>query len=195
MSKQTKAQSARERILKKAGDLFYRQGYQATGINQIIKESQVAKQTFYDHFPSKDDLCVAYLRSASADEMMFIGKEIAKRKTPLAKFMCLIEELEPWMRDNHMRGCNFLNIIPEVTDPASPIRKAGVDHYRAHGKNLKRLAEQLVASDRKKYGHLKVEWLVRQYLTIVAGSMSLSGLYHRIGPMQDGIRMIRELVA
>jgi AcrR family transcriptional regulator len=50
------AEGARERILKKAAELFYTQGVHNTGINQIIDESRVAKASFYHHFPSKDDL-------------------------------------------------------------------------------------------------------------------------------------------
>jgi len=46
----------KERIILKATELFYARGIHNTGINQIIKESKVAKASFYQHFPSKDDL-------------------------------------------------------------------------------------------------------------------------------------------
>ena len=59
----------RERIIETAQSLFFAQGYKATGINQIIKEAKVAKASFYDHFPSKDDLGEAYLNLSS--EMVF----------------------------------------------------------------------------------------------------------------------------
>ena len=51
----------KERILEKTFALFHKQGYNATGINQIIEEAQVAKASFYYHFKSKEDLCVAFL--------------------------------------------------------------------------------------------------------------------------------------
>ena len=54
--------SSRERIIATANELFYRQGYHQTGINQIIEESGVAKATFYSNFKSKEELCVEYLR-------------------------------------------------------------------------------------------------------------------------------------
>ena len=53
--------SARDRILRTAHDLFYRDGIRATGIDRVIAESGVAKLTFYRHFPSKNDLIRAYL--------------------------------------------------------------------------------------------------------------------------------------
>lgn len=51
----------RKRILFSATRLFYRQGIKNTGINQIIAESNVAKASFYQYFPSKDTLILACL--------------------------------------------------------------------------------------------------------------------------------------
>ena len=51
----------RQRILETATLLFYRQGINNTGINQIISESKVAKASFYQYFPSKANLVVASL--------------------------------------------------------------------------------------------------------------------------------------
>ena len=56
-----KRPSVRERILSTATRLFYRQGIRSTGVNQIIRESQVAKASFYQYFPSKDRLILACL--------------------------------------------------------------------------------------------------------------------------------------
>ena len=51
----------RERILSTACFLFHQQGYNNTGINQIIKDANVSKSSFYVHFRSKDDLCIELL--------------------------------------------------------------------------------------------------------------------------------------
>jgi AcrR family transcriptional regulator len=51
----------RERILQTASDLFYLEGLNSVGVNRIIEEADVAKATFYRHFPSKELLVLAYL--------------------------------------------------------------------------------------------------------------------------------------
>ena len=55
------ASPARRRLLDTATRLFYEGGIHAVGIDRIIAEAGVAKATFYNHFPSKDDLVVAYI--------------------------------------------------------------------------------------------------------------------------------------
>jgi AcrR family transcriptional regulator len=53
--------SPKERIVATTFDLFAKQGYNSTGINQIIADAGVAKASFYLHFKSKEDLCVEFL--------------------------------------------------------------------------------------------------------------------------------------
>src|SRR5947208_13834813 len=50
-----------ERVLDSAYELFSRRGVRDVGINEIIANSGVAKATFYRHFPSKDDVVMAFL--------------------------------------------------------------------------------------------------------------------------------------
>ncbi|WP_050019911.1 TetR/AcrR family transcriptional regulator [Chryseobacterium sp. P1-3] len=56
-----KKEKAKERILRVASELFYKQGYNSTGINQIIAEADIAIGSLYNHFPSKNELLQAYL--------------------------------------------------------------------------------------------------------------------------------------
>ena len=55
------ASNKRDQLLSTAEDLFYRDGYHATGIDRILAESGVAKMTLYKHFKSNDELIVAVL--------------------------------------------------------------------------------------------------------------------------------------
>ena len=53
---------ARERILTAATTLFHREGIHATGVERLSEHAHVSKRTFYQHFPSKNDLVEEYLR-------------------------------------------------------------------------------------------------------------------------------------
>ncbi|WP_321533402.1 TetR/AcrR family transcriptional regulator [Acinetobacter baumannii] len=49
----TKVISKRKTILDTALSLFKQYSFKFVGVDRIINESQVAKMTFYKHFPSK----------------------------------------------------------------------------------------------------------------------------------------------
>ena len=51
-----KKQSPKSRIIKAAWNLFYKNGYEATTVNDIILLSKTSKGTFYHYFKGKDAL-------------------------------------------------------------------------------------------------------------------------------------------
>ena len=55
------ASAARERLLRTASELFYREGIHSVGVDRIVAAAGVTRATFYRHFPSKEDLVEAYL--------------------------------------------------------------------------------------------------------------------------------------
>lgn len=194
MARQQPISSPRERILNTAERLFYQQGYQATGVNQIIEESGVAKATFYSHFPAKDELCLAYLEKVREDEEELVRSEIAKRKTPLSRFMAPIEVLEPWLKQTEFRGCAFLNLASEVPDSESPLRKVGQEFYEGHCALIKGLVVALKESDPKKYAEVVPQTVAQRYMLIFLGALALCEIFQDIAPLKDGIRSIKELV-
>ena len=56
-------QSARERLLAAASELFYAEGVQTVGIDRVIEHAGVAKASLYNTFGSKENLVQAYLVS------------------------------------------------------------------------------------------------------------------------------------
>ncbi len=116
--------AARERILRTAHDLFYRDGIRATGIDRIIREAGVTKVTFYRHFPSKNALVVAYLDDRHRRWMAWFSDALA-RQTPAPDFPLspLVDALRAWFAAESYRGCAFINgvvelegDVPEISD-------------------------------------------------------------------------------
>ncbi|MEJ2142214.1 MAG: TetR/AcrR family transcriptional regulator [Gammaproteobacteria bacterium] len=186
--------TARERILEVATDLFYRQGYRATGINEVIDKSGVAKATFYNHFPSKDVLCKDCLNGLSDNELHFVDSAIHNANGPLDRFLSVIQSLEPWARDTEFRGCAFMNIASEVPEPDSPLRKVGTKLYDEIRLRVEKLTSELIESNKEKYGHLDVDTVSKCYLVAFAGAVALAEIYHAIWPIHDAVNSVRRMI-
>jgi len=144
---------ARDRILQVASELFYKQGYRATGINEVIDKSGVAKATFYNHFPSKDDLGMAYLSELVGYELSAFDQVLSSTKGAAKRFLVPLEWVRMWLRETQFRGCAFLHTVAEFPDPDNPLRQHGKRFYKSAQQRLLQLSEELIASDSKKYGH------------------------------------------
>jgi AcrR family transcriptional regulator len=114
--------SARERILKIAGGLFYHEGYRAVGIDRVIAEADVAKATFYKHFPSKDDLIVAWINQAEESSRAILPS--AESETPLFDYM---DAMIGIARKSGCMGCTYQGTAAEFADPAHPAHAASLE--------------------------------------------------------------------
>ena len=58
-----KRQSTKSRIVKAAWNLFFKNGYEDTTVEDIIAASKTSKGTFYHYFKGKEALLTVYLIS------------------------------------------------------------------------------------------------------------------------------------
>jgi len=151
----------RQRILRAASDLFYTQGYSSTGVNQIIREADVAKATFYAYFPSKDDLGTAWLEMRSRAWLNRMRAVLRGAKTPAEGIEALFDALEAWLAETDYRGCPFLNTLGEVPDKAALLR----DPIHAHLRELRNVFQALPGLDSE---------AGEQCLVIFYGAMALA---------------------
>jgi AcrR family transcriptional regulator len=115
---------ARDRILQAASELFYRDGISASGVDTLIDRAKVAKATFYRHFPSKDDLILAWLRGPDARWIDWVVPELERRaEAPLQRIVEFWDVLGDWLERNDFVGCPFLNTLVEIRDPDAPARR------------------------------------------------------------------------
>lgn len=185
--------SSREKIIDTACDLFYRQGYHQTGINQIIEESDVAKATFYSNFKSKEELCLEYLRERGRIDTNATKDMIREIEDPYEKYMSLIKGLKNYMIETAFRGCAFGNIAVEITEPTSPIRKEVKHHEDGYRSILRDVISDLKNSG-PKYNDIEVEELVDTYHLIVEGAIIMSKNYNDTWPIDRAVSAIEKLI-
>ena len=98
-----KNSAARERLLQTAARIFYAEGINTVGVDRIVKEADVTLATFYRHFPSKQDLILAYLQRVHDDFATRAAAAQAAAKDPgdvlkLIGHNITVQLLEPGFR-------------------------------------------------------------------------------------------------
>jgi len=117
MTKVITESAARQRIINTALTLFYAEGIRATGIDRIIKQAEVTKVTFYRHFPSKNDLILAFLAARHQQWMQWFTTELAQQMQQQGSiWLALPLCLDKWFSDPQYRGCAFINSAVEIAE-------------------------------------------------------------------------------
>jgi AcrR family transcriptional regulator len=121
--------AARERVLKTASRLFYREGIRAIGVDRIAAEAEVGKMTLYRHFATKDDLVVAVLEARDGPALAALTTAIERAgDDPRARLLAPFAMLEPWFTSRGFRGCPFMNAALELHDLDHPARAVAHRH-------------------------------------------------------------------
>ncbi|WP_170928367.1 TetR/AcrR family transcriptional regulator [Deinococcus hopiensis] len=121
--------NAREHILQTASQLFYQSGIRAVGVDTIIAESGVAKMTLYRHFPSKDDLMVAFLQRTHDLMMQWMDEQTSPhRGNPQRMLEAIFEGTQHLAGSVQCLGCAFLNAASEFHEWNHPAHEQARKH-------------------------------------------------------------------
>ena len=114
----------RERLLAVAGDLFYRHGIRAVGVEAIAEAAGTNKMTLYRHFASKDELVAEYLRqSAKLADICWDRFEQAHPGDARAQLRAWLNEMADHLANTDERGCALANAAVELPEKDHPARR------------------------------------------------------------------------
>jgi AcrR family transcriptional regulator len=152
-------------LLFTALDLFYTHGLHAVGVDRIIAEVGVTKTTFYNHFPSKDDLILECIATRDVWESQWFAEEVEKRADgdPREMLLAIFDVLDTWFCGEQFNGCAFLNAAIEFPSQNDPIHQAAAKHMCNGEKWIEELAIQAGAE--------QPQALAEEFSVLIQGSM------------------------
>jgi AcrR family transcriptional regulator len=138
---------SRAHLVSVALELFRQHGFHATGINKILAESGVAKNTLYRHFKSKEELILASLRQQDEDFRNWLMREVARQDNAIERLLAMFDVYEEWSRTPVFFGSIFTNACAEFSDPDSPIHAFCREHKRLVTRFIQDLAKAADVQD------------------------------------------------
>ncbi|MBO0875388.1 MAG: TetR/AcrR family transcriptional regulator [Pseudonocardia sp.] len=173
---------ARERILSTAYALFSRRGIQAVGVDEVIARSGVAKATLYRHFPSKDELVLAFLqRREQLWTIQLVERQSYLRGgTPEERLLAIFDVFHDWFaRREDFDGCSFINVLLEL-GAEHPAGKASIRYLNNIRGIVRERAEQAGLSDPEGFAY---SWHILMKGSIVSAAAGDLEAGHRAQAM------------
>jgi AcrR family transcriptional regulator len=186
-----KENGAKERILNTACELFYKQGYLATGINQIIEEAGIAKASLYQHFPSKEALLTEYLlrtRVSRQEERTQFVSHLAPGKD---KLMGLYEYRLQHMQSSNFKGCAFVRIAYELPG----LNEDALLQVRTHAQHLKSFIAAQLQCMKDPFPEDELNEMTDMLLNLYEGAGLQGYIQKSIKPMEDTKKVVLKLLS
>jgi len=171
----------KDRIVETASNLFYKKGYNSTGINEIIATSGIAKATLYSHFRSKEDICLAYLQFKNTRFLNDIGKYAKAQPKGKTQLLALFDFLQLFFQDNDFNGCWCVKTVAEIPMENEKIR----NEIQVQKLNFLLLIEKLITDNLKSIEANHVSSLAKKVYLLYEGAISESHLHGQDWPIKE----------
>ncbi|MCP4408297.1 MAG: TetR/AcrR family transcriptional regulator [Gammaproteobacteria bacterium] len=193
-----KALATREKILQAADKLFYLHGYNATGLDRIIREAGITKGNFYYHFKSKEALATAALeRHFEITSREMVKGVMGDGQSPLTALFSILDLLALRQTEQyqagHICGCYFGNFTLEMSTESKAVRRkvqSIFDRYRAMFRDLlERAAEAGEIAAYVKPGEAS-----GVILSLMEGAILLDKAQQHPGAVSSAVKFIKQYV-
>jgi AcrR family transcriptional regulator len=140
--------TARERILDASYGLFSQRGIGAVGVNEVIDRADVATATLYRHFPSKDELVLAFLqlREQRWTKDFVEAGALSRGSDSVGRLLAIFDVFDEWFHRDDFEACSFINVLLEM-GTEHPAGGASIWHLEQIRSIVSRFAEEADLSD------------------------------------------------
>jgi AcrR family transcriptional regulator len=132
----------KDKLFQTAARLFYQNGYRAIGVDTIAAESGIGKMTLYRHYPSKDELIVAYLEDSNELFWNRFDEITRDASTPRGKLLAFFEGLQAYATTPACYGCPFLNVATEYPETDYAGHQVALEHKQSVRARFRQLAKE-----------------------------------------------------
>jgi AcrR family transcriptional regulator len=185
-----KHSSVKQNIIETASFLFYKNGYNSTGINEIISESGIAKATLYNHFKSKEDICLAYLQFKNTTFLNDIEVYSKSKTKGRPQVLAIFDFLELFFKDKDFNGCWCIKTVSEIPKENQKIR----NEIQIQKNHFIKLISELVVDNLENLGEKETESLSRKIYLLYESAVAESHLHQADWPIIESKNLCSQII-
>lgn len=181
----------RERIVEAARELFFRHGYTATGIAQILKESGTNSGSLYHFFPSKEHLLIAVLEKYKGMLNPYVmAPSFDRISDPIERVFTVLDGYRQWLqRTDFQLGCPIGNLALEVANDYPRARALIAENFEAW---CRAICEQIENASGRLPEGIDASALATHVLATMEGAVMLSRTYRSFEPFDQATSQLRD---
>jgi len=178
----------RDELLNKALKVFNRNGFHATGMDMLVRETGVSKTSMYKHFRTKEDLILAVLRLRDESFRNWFYRRMEQlADTPQGQLLAMFDVADEWTKQPDFHSCMFIKASSEYQNHDHPIHKQSADH--------KHMIETHITDLASKAGFSDPQTIARQLLLLKEGAIVTAHLGYSDNPLQTAKKAAIALMA
>jgi AcrR family transcriptional regulator len=181
----------RDRLIEAARDLFWRQGYAATGVAQILKTAGANSGSLYHLFPTKEDLLLAVLERYKELLWPIVIQPVFDRVTdPIERIFGVLDGYRRMLQHTSCsQGCPIGNLALELSDTYPAARRLIADNFDGWKKAIEQCLDD--AQDRLPDGTDRAQ-LASFVLTVLEGGLMQAKTYKTVDPFESAVAQLRD---
>lgn len=129
--------------LEKAVGLFWRKGYHASSIQDVVDTLGINRASLYDTYGDKHTLYVKALQRYCAGQAQTMNRQLQEPGSALHKIKMLLESVvKIALNDPERKGCFIVNTAMELVNQDAEISRIAADYQRETEGFLEQLIRQ-----------------------------------------------------
>jgi len=128
-------EKTKQKIIDVAINLFNKQGFDSTSLEQIAEKADVARKTLYNHFPAKETIIIEYLQRLVRKRAPEVDRMLQEHADTRSRLVAVLNQLTEWSKEVMTKDIFRVYVSYQMqkimTSPNEEMQRSGAKNFLA----------------------------------------------------------------
>ncbi len=180
----------KQHILEVSSELFYKNGYSGTCLNQIIEKSKISAEELHENFESKEAICIAFLKQKNKKFLLDIEAFLNEKPFGNKRIISVFDFLESLYDSHEFGGCLRIKTIQDIPEENYML----LSSIKEHKGNFLKFIEALITVNKPELSDKDYKVLSKQLYIMYEGAISQSFLHKEKWPIATAKALFERVI-